>query len=133
MCKALPKEPISKFWGKLWISIASHGFSVWSWQNSYILANHTHLLHPIFHLLHLLMGQLWRCKGGGVMLQQDKHILGNYGIRDAKGPLWVWKWKFVMWGHQNMMTPFHILHGNHRPCLQPQVLGMFHHPNPRYR
>jgi len=36
---------------------------------------------------------------GGVLLQQDKYILGNYGIRDAKGHLWVWNKKLVMWGH----------------------------------
>jgi hypothetical protein len=54
------KEPISKLWGKLWISIASHGFSAWSWQNIYVLANHTHPLHPTFQLLHLLLGQLWQ-------------------------------------------------------------------------
>jgi hypothetical protein len=34
----------------------------------------------------------------GVMLQHDKYILGNYGIRDAKGHLWVWNRKLVMWG-----------------------------------
>jgi hypothetical protein len=27
---------------------------------------------------------------GGVILQQDNYILGNYGIKDAKGHLWVW-------------------------------------------
>jgi hypothetical protein len=32
----------------------------------------------------------------------------------------------------DMMTLFHILHSNHRPCSQPRVLGMFHHPNLRY-
>jgi hypothetical protein len=26
------------------------------------LANHNHSLHPIFHLLHLLLGQLCQCK-----------------------------------------------------------------------
>jgi hypothetical protein len=35
---------------------------------------------------------------GGVMLQHDKYILGNYGIRDVKGHLWVWNKKLVMWG-----------------------------------
>jgi len=44
-----------------------------------------------------------------VMLQQDKYILGNYGIKDAKGHLWVWNRKLVMWGCQDMMAPFHIL------------------------
>jgi len=29
----------------------------------------------------------------GVMLQYDKYILGNYGIKDAKGHLWVWNRK----------------------------------------
>jgi hypothetical protein len=137
LCKAFPKEPLGKIWGKLWISIVSHELLVWSWQNSYILANHTHPFHPIFHLLHLLLGgstmAVQRGGGGGVMLQHDKHILGNYGIRDAKGHLWVWKRKLVMWGCQDMMTPFRILHSNHKPCPQLQVLGMFHHPNPRYR
>jgi hypothetical protein len=53
---------------------------------------------------------------GEVMLQQDKYILGNYGIKDAKGHLWVWNKTLVMWGHQDMMAPFHILHNNHKPC-----------------
>ncbi len=65
LCKAFSKEPIGRFWGKLWISITSHQFLAWSWQNSYVLANHTHPFHPIFHLLQLLVGQLWRCKGRG--------------------------------------------------------------------
>jgi hypothetical protein len=26
---------------------------------------------------------------GGVMLQQEKYIVGNHGIKDAKGHLWV--------------------------------------------
>jgi hypothetical protein len=56
-----------------------------------------HPLHPIFHLLHLLLGQAMAMQGG-VMLQQDKYILGNYGIRDAKGYLWGWNKKLVMWG-----------------------------------
>ncbi len=43
----------------------SHELLIWSWHNSYILANHTHPFCPIFHLLHLLMGQLWWCKRGG--------------------------------------------------------------------
>ncbi len=30
--KAFLKEPIGKFWGKLWISIVSHGFSIWTWH-----------------------------------------------------------------------------------------------------
>ncbi len=64
LCMAFFKEPVSRFWGKLWISTTSHGFSAWSWQNNYVLANHTHPFHPIFHLLHLLLGQLWWCKGG---------------------------------------------------------------------
>ncbi len=34
----------------------------------------------------------------GVMLQQNKYILGNYGIMDAKGHLWVWNKKLMMWG-----------------------------------
>jgi hypothetical protein len=112
LCKAFFKEPIGRFWGKLWISITSHQFLAWSWQNSYVLANHTHPFHPIFHLLQLLVGQLWWCKGGGgggVMLQQDKYILGNYGIKDAKGHLWVWNRKLVMWGCQDILAPFHIL------------------------
>ncbi len=29
LCKAFPKEPISKCWGNLWISTISHGFSIW--------------------------------------------------------------------------------------------------------
>jgi hypothetical protein len=66
----------------------------------------------------------------GVMLRHDKYILGNYWIKDAKGHLWVWNMKLVIW---DMMAPFHILHNNHKPCLQPWVLRMFHHPNPRYR
>jgi hypothetical protein len=33
----------------------------------------------------------------GVMLQQDKYILGNYGIMDANEHLWVWNKKVVMW------------------------------------
>jgi hypothetical protein len=70
---------------------------------------------------------------GGVLLQQDKYILRNYGIRDAKGHLWVWNNKLVMWGHQDMRAPFHILHDDHRPCPQLRMLGMFHHPNPRYK
>jgi hypothetical protein len=95
LCKAFPKEHVGKFWGKLWISIASHGFSIWSWQNSYVLANHTHPLHPIFHLLHLLLSKLWQCKGG-VMLQQHKYIPCIYGIEDAKGHLWVWNRKLAI-------------------------------------
>jgi hypothetical protein len=71
-------------------------------------------------------------QGVGVMLQHDKYILGNYGIKDAKGHLWVWNKKLVMWGHRDMMAPFHILHSNHKPCPQPWALGMFHHPHPRY-
>jgi hypothetical protein len=35
----------------------------------------------------------------GVMLQQDKYILDNYGIMDVKGHLWVWNMKLMMWGH----------------------------------
>jgi hypothetical protein len=35
---------------------------------------------------------------GGVMLQHDKCILGNYGFKDAKGHLWVWNKKLVMSG-----------------------------------
>jgi hypothetical protein len=27
----------------------------------------------------------------------------------------------------------HILRNNHMLGFQPQVLGMFHHPNPKYR
>jgi hypothetical protein len=30
------------------------------------------------------------------MLQHDKYILGNYGIKDAKGDLWAWNRKLVM-------------------------------------
>ncbi len=67
------------------------------------------------------------------MLQHDKYILGIYGIKDAKGHLWVWNKKLMMWGCHDMMAPFHILHNIHRACLQPRVLGMFHHPNPRYK
>jgi len=29
--KAVPKELVGGFWGKLWISTASHGFFFWSW------------------------------------------------------------------------------------------------------
>jgi len=35
---------------------------------------------------------------GGVVLQQDKYILGNYGIRDAKEHILAWNKKLVMWG-----------------------------------
>jgi hypothetical protein len=66
--------------------------------------------------------------GGGMMLQDDKYILGNYGIKDAKGHFFGWNMKLVMWGRQDMMAPFHILHYNHRPYLQPLMLGMFHIP-----
>jgi hypothetical protein len=69
---------------------------------------------------------------GEVMLQQNKYSFGNYGISDAKGHLWMWNKKLAMWGHQNM-TPFHILHNDYKPCLQPLVLGMLDHPNPRYK
>ncbi len=31
-----------EFVGGLWISTTSHGFLTWYWQNSYVLANHTH-------------------------------------------------------------------------------------------
>jgi hypothetical protein len=71
--------------------------------------------------------------GGGVMLQHYKYFFGNYGIKDAKGHLWVWNRKLVMVGHHDMMAPYHILHNNHKPCPQCLVLEMFHHPNPRYR
>ncbi len=60
--------------------------------------------------------------GGGVMLQHDKYFFGNYGIRDAKEHLWVWNRKLVMWGHQDMMAPFHILHNNHNPCSQCSII-----------
>jgi hypothetical protein len=70
---------------------------------------------------------------GGVILQHDKYILGNYEINDGNGHFLGWNRKLVMWGHQDMITPFHILHSNHMPCLQPLVLGMFHHFNPRYK
>jgi hypothetical protein len=53
----------------------------------------------------------------GVMLQHDKYILGNYGIKDAKGDLWMWSKNLVMWGHKKMVAPLHILHNNHKPCL----------------
>jgi hypothetical protein len=46
-------------------------------------------LNPIFYLLHLLLGSAMLVQRG-VMLQHDKYILGNYGIKDdAKGDLWV--------------------------------------------
>jgi hypothetical protein len=63
LCKAFLKEPVGGFWGKLWISTTSYGFLTWCWQNSYVLANH-------FHLLHLVLSQLWRCKGGDVTTRQ---------------------------------------------------------------
>jgi hypothetical protein len=50
------------------------------------------------------------------MLQLNKYILGNCGIKDAKGDLWVWNMKLVMWGCQEIMAPLHILHNNHKPC-----------------
>jgi hypothetical protein len=31
LCKAFLKEFVGRYWGKLWISIASHGFSCWFW------------------------------------------------------------------------------------------------------
>jgi hypothetical protein len=64
------EEPVGWFWGKLWISITSHGSSIWSSYISYVVGNHTHPFHPIFHLLHLLLGQLWWCKGGDVTTWQ---------------------------------------------------------------
>jgi hypothetical protein len=51
------------------------------------------------------------------MLQHDKYILGNYGIMDAKGHLWVWNKKIMMWGHHDMMAPFHILHNNQSQAM----------------
>jgi hypothetical protein len=56
---------------------------------------HPPTFHPIFYLLHLLLGQLCQCIKG-VMLQHDKYIFGNYGIKDAKGDLWAWNRKLVM-------------------------------------
>jgi hypothetical protein len=53
--------------------------------------------------------------GGGVMLQQDKYILGNYGIKNFKGHLWAWE-KIDDVGVPGHDAPFHILHSNHRPC-----------------
>jgi hypothetical protein len=43
------KEFIGGFWGKLWISIASHGFSIWSWQNRNVLPIYTNPFYPIFY------------------------------------------------------------------------------------
>ncbi len=96
ICKAFPKEHVGGFWGKLWISTTSHGFSIWSWHNSYVLANHTHPSHPIFHLLHLLLGQLWRCKGAGWgwyynITSTSLAIMGSRMPRDIYwGGTWNW-------------------------------------------
>ncbi len=55
--------------------------------------------------------------GGGVMLQQNNYIFGNYGINDAKGHLWMRNIKLVMWGCQDMMATFNVLHNDYMPCL----------------
>jgi hypothetical protein len=68
--QGISEGAIGGFWGKLWISTTSHGFFVWSWHMNYVLTNHTHPLHTIFHLLHLLLGQLCQCKGGNVITKQ---------------------------------------------------------------
>jgi hypothetical protein len=61
LCNPFFKELVGGFWGKLWISIVSHGFSVWSWQNNYVLAN---------HLLHLCWVSYGGVKGGDVTIGQ---------------------------------------------------------------
>ncbi len=132
LCQIFKKEFVGRFWVKLWISIVSHGFFVWPWQNRNILNNHTNPLHHYFTCCTSYWVNYVGAKGRGVMLQYNKlYIFGNCGIRDAKRDLWVWNRNLVIWGHQDMVAPFHILHGNHKACTQLWVLGMFHHPNPK--
>jgi len=100
LCQIFLKEPIGRFWGKVWISIASHGFLVWPWQNIDILTNHTYPLRPFFKMLHLFLGQFCLCKGKGVdvIVGQVVHPW-QFGIKGAKGDLWVWNMNLVMWEH----------------------------------
>jgi hypothetical protein len=136
LCKAFFKEPIGRFWGKLWISITSHQFLAWSWQNSYVLANHTHPFHPIFHLLQLLVGQLWWCKGGGGAgwgpppwcynkTSTSLEIMGSRMPRDIYGC------GIGNWWCGGAKTYWHL--STFWPCPQLRMLGMFHHPNPKYK
>jgi hypothetical protein len=103
LCKACFKEPISIFWGKLWTSIASHGFLISSWQNSYILANHTHLIHPIFHLLRIFQNQLCGTNGGWCYnkISPSLAIMGSGIPRDIYG-CGTWNWwcgGYMTWWH----------------------------------
>jgi hypothetical protein len=55
----------------------------------------------------------------------EKDIITN---RDAR----VLERKLMMSRCQNSVAPPHIWRNNHNPYLQPQILGIFHHPNPKY-
>ncbi len=38
---------------------------------------------------------------------------------------WVLGKELVMWGHLNILAPSHILHSNHKQCLQLRELGIY--------
>jgi len=74
---------------------------------------HLSFVAPFIRLTMLMQGE----GGAGVMLQQNNYIFGNYGINDAKGHLWMRNIKLVMWGCQDMMATFNVLHNDYMPCL----------------
>jgi hypothetical protein len=41
---------LSRFWGRSWTLVASHGFPIWHWWNKDVMPSHTHFFHPIFHM-----------------------------------------------------------------------------------
>jgi hypothetical protein len=99
LCKAFPKESIGKF-GATYRSQLPHkdfqfgfGMIIKFWP---ITPTHSTLVFTCYKYCWVNYGDTRG--GGGVLLQQDKYILGNYGIRDAKKYLWGWNKKLVTWG-----------------------------------
>ncbi len=120
-CQGFLKVLLNGYWGKVWILHVSHGSLTFVRLNRFDF----HSLSPPPTLpllwLHLHLGQLCWCTGGA--------ILGIYGITD----LWVMGRRFLVWECQCILMLCHLLHNNHKFCLQPQVLGMSHHFSPKYK
>jgi hypothetical protein len=96
-----------QIWGKLWISTTSHGFSVWSWQNNYIFANHTHPLTPSFTCCTFCWVNYGSAKGCWCYNRTSTSlvIMGSGMPRDIYG-CGTWNWWCGALGHDGTFPHF---------------------------